>query len=381
MYHSISFIDPTKARQRHLPVNMFESGSIDYQDGTDLPIGGYTRTKKIYCLAGTVVQTNTFTIVNLCPYKDDAGDFTGYCRFEGYGLNEGYRMDVSGKQYTILKSAYYRIVFYARTSEWTDLSLDFLIVALYDRSTFESWHLVPSSRPVFPPPKPKTKYVDIPGGDGSIDLTDSLAGRPAYSNREGSFDFLVLNDFSELGPNSYNWVDIYSSVMKFLHGKLLYAVLDDDPNYYYKGRFHVESWTSEKDFAKIVIGYSVEPYKYKRSSLGFEVEIGGVRSEQADNPKRAHSSGASIHFLAGDIITVVKHTGILLPQNKLRTVYQYESGNYHIVHNFSESGNEFVVAYDGDYACEFEQDDGSEYDSERLMVLKSDIQINAGGIL
>ena len=33
-----------------------------------------------------------------------------------------------------------------------------------------------------PMPKPKTQLVDIPGGDGSIDLTE-INGRPAYNDQ------------------------------------------------------------------------------------------------------------------------------------------------------------------------------------------------------
>ena len=35
-----------------------------------------------------------------------------------------------------------------------------------------------------PMPTPKTQLVDIPGGDGNIDLTE-INGRPAYSDRQG----------------------------------------------------------------------------------------------------------------------------------------------------------------------------------------------------
>ena len=35
-----------------------------------------------------------------------------------------------------------------------------------------------------PMPDPKTQTVDIPGGDGTIDLTE-INGRPAYEDRDG----------------------------------------------------------------------------------------------------------------------------------------------------------------------------------------------------
>lgn len=137
-----------------------------------------------------------------------------------------------------------------------------------EKNTWDDWHLVPTSRPVFNPPSVKTKTLDIPGVDGVIDLTESLTGYPVFNNREGSIEFVVLNDFCHLVETHEEWYEVYSSVMDYLHGQQMKAVLDDDKEYYYEGRFAVNSWKSEKDYSKIVIDYSVGPYKWLfRSSL------------------------------------------------------------------------------------------------------------------
>ena len=46
----------------------------------------------------------------------------------------------------------------------------------------DDWRLVPASRPVFNPPAQKVKTLEIPGGDGVIDLSQSLTGYPVYQN-------------------------------------------------------------------------------------------------------------------------------------------------------------------------------------------------------
>ena len=38
--------------------------------------------------------------------------------------------------------------------------------------------------------------------------------------------------------------------------------LEDDPNYYYYGRFFFKEWRSEANFSKVVIEYQVAPYRY-----------------------------------------------------------------------------------------------------------------------
>ena len=54
----------------------------------------------------------------------------------------------------------------------------------------------------------------------------------------------------------------YSDIMDYLHGQKLRAVLEDDPEYFYEGRFTVNVWKSEKDWSRIIIDYDVGPYKW-----------------------------------------------------------------------------------------------------------------------
>ena len=124
-----------------------------------------------------------------------------------------------------------------------------------DKNTWDDWRLVPSSRPVFNPPAQKTKTLDIPGGDGTIDLSTALSGYPVYHNRTGSIEFIVMNDFKP-------WQVAYSDIMDYLHGQTMRAVLEDDKEYFYEGRFNVNVWKSEKNWSRIVIDYSVGPYKW-----------------------------------------------------------------------------------------------------------------------
>ena len=127
-------------------------------------------------------------------------------------------------------------------------------ITIGDKNTWDDWHLVPTSRPLVPPPNVNTSYVTVPGSSGSLDLTEALTGYPTYANRTGSWEFLVLNGYGE-------WYIRYSDIMSYLHGKRFRAILDDDPNYYYEGRFSVASWASNKDWSRITINYNVGPYK------------------------------------------------------------------------------------------------------------------------
>ena len=132
-------------------------------------------------------------------------------------------------------------------------------VTFGDKNTWDDWRLVPSSRPLFNPPAQKVKTLDIPGGDGVLDLSQALTGYPVYQNRTGSIEFIVMNDFKP-------WHMAYSDIMDYLHGQTMRATLEDDPEYFYEGRFTVNAWKSEKDWSRIVIDYNVGPYKWSHLS-------------------------------------------------------------------------------------------------------------------
>lgn len=70
---------------------------------------------------------------------------------------------------------------------------------------------------------------------------------------------IVMNDFKP-------WHMAYSDIMDYLHGQTMRAILEDDPEYFYEGRFTVNAWKSEKDWSRLVIDYDVGPYKWKNLS-------------------------------------------------------------------------------------------------------------------
>lgn len=125
-----------------------------------------------------------------------------------------------------------------------------------DKNTWDDWFLIPSSRPVFNPPKVKTVYIDIPGADWHLDMSESLTGEVVYEGREGSLEFIVDNGHR-------TWSELYSDIMDYLHGQQMRAVLEDDPSYYYEGRFAVNQWKSDPHNSKITIDYNVAPYKFE----------------------------------------------------------------------------------------------------------------------
>lgn len=127
-----------------------------------------------------------------------------------------------------------------------------------EKNTFADWHIVAEVRPAVAPPEPVFIFDEIPGKSGSLDLTESLTGLVSYGDRTGSFSFLVLNGFGE-------WQARYEEIMHYLHGKRMKMTLEDDPDYYYIGRFKVGEWQTGQNWSNVDIEYQLDPFKYSHA--------------------------------------------------------------------------------------------------------------------
>lgn len=138
------------------------------------------------------------------------------------------------------------------------------------KNTWDDWRLIPTSRPVFAFPEVKTHQVDIPGGNGVIELTSALTGYPTYNNRKGSWEFIVMHSglTSDANAHAYDnsskiaWQLVMSDIANYLHGQSMYISYEDDPDFYYKGRLSIGGWNNGEEYSTITIEYDLEPFKY-----------------------------------------------------------------------------------------------------------------------
>lgn len=106
------------------------------------------------------------------------------------------------------------------------------------------------------PAFPKTVFVDIPGGDGSVDLTEAL-GEVKFQDRTHEFTFTVLpTDDFEVKKRA---------VSNLVNGAKMKITYTKDPNYYWLGRCSVDEYESDRNIHQIVVKAVVAPYKYKQS--------------------------------------------------------------------------------------------------------------------
>ncbi len=128
------------------------------------------------------------------------------------------------------------------------------------------------------PPSPKTTTVDIPGANGSIDLTEALNGDVVYDNRTQKFVFKIIynDEYNAETHESTIKTDKDFEITKtlvsnFLHGKEFDYKLTFDPEYTYHGRFSVDSYDHEAYsgalLGDITITIDAKPYKFKEKKV------------------------------------------------------------------------------------------------------------------
>lgn len=138
-----------------------------------------------------------------------------------------------------------------------------------DIDTYEDWGLLLKPRTI-PKPAPKTNYVDIPGGDGTLDLSEVVSGEIKYKDLTLTFEFHVVDDMSE-------WDSKVSEITNYLHGRNMKIVQSADPDYYYFGRCTVDKFSSSKALGTIAIKCVVKPYKLKHNITinSYEIDTEG----------------------------------------------------------------------------------------------------------
>ena len=131
--------------------------------------------------------------------------------------------------------------------------------------SYDDFSLILTSKTIGTP-TPKTEIIDIPGGDGVLDLTEFF-GETKYNNRKLEFVFST----QYMAPR--NFLELYSSVMELLHGKKMQVILDDESDVFYYGRVTVEKWISKKGIGTIEIEVDAEPYKNEIGVSSYQANV------------------------------------------------------------------------------------------------------------
>lgn len=105
-------------------------------------------------------------------------------------------------------------------------------------------------------PKQYTRYLEVPGRNGMLDLSETVAGRQIYTSRE-------INVKLAGTRNKTDWDSVISDMRNDINGKICRLTFDNDPNYFWRGRVEIKGFNSALNLGKLELNIpTADPYKY-----------------------------------------------------------------------------------------------------------------------
>lgn len=156
----------------------------------------------------------------------------------------------------------------------------FYSVTFGDKNSWDEWNLIPvkAGKIEFATPNVKYESEEIPGSDNVLDMSEVLTGYPLYDPRKGSVTFRFFD-------NGIPARTRFDRLKNYLHGRKMRAIIEDQPEYYYEGRFMVGDFQPKQgNWGDVDISYILNAYKLELNSTAedwlwdpFNFETGIIR--------------------------------------------------------------------------------------------------------
>ena len=103
--------------------------------------------------------------------------------------------------------------------------------------TLNDWGLYVSNTDYIKEPKQYTKYIEIPGRNGLLDVSEVVAGRQIYTSRQIEVELSGIRE-------KKNWDSVISSFRNKINGKVCRIIFDNDRAHYWRGRITIKDFSS-----------------------------------------------------------------------------------------------------------------------------------------
>lgn len=133
-------------------------------------------------------------------------------------------------------------------------------------ASFSDWGLYLTALSI-DAPKPKEIYVEIPNGDGALDLTEALTGEVHYESRPFEAVFTIK-------PETYS-VELVRWMIGYLNGKQRTIRTKNEPGYYLIGRC-ATSFKNDGVLTVLTVKATCQPWKYKNAPTVVNSTIGAT---------------------------------------------------------------------------------------------------------
>ena len=125
-----------------------------------------------------------------------------------------------------------------------------------------------------PMPEPQTNFVEIPGRDGALDLSEAF-GTIRYADRIIPLTLYARAPFDVL----------ISSLAADVHGRRMNVIFDRDPTYYYDARMTIEDVERHWGYCELSLECRVKPYKLEQFETAITVLPTGTATVTLTNTR------------------------------------------------------------------------------------------------
>lgn len=130
--------------------------------------------------------------------------------------------------------------------------------------TLNDWGLAVGNNNYIGHPEQETCYVNVPGADAFLDMSEALTGRPVYKSRAINVELGGIRERAA-------WDNAVSDIRNKIHGRECKIIFDNDIDHYWKGRIYVEEFDRTRELGTMKLSIpSAEPYKYDLQSSAEE---------------------------------------------------------------------------------------------------------------
>lgn len=127
--------------------------------------------------------------------------------------------------------------------------------------TYRNWDLVVTNSTPVGAPEQQTNFIEVIGRNSLIDVSDALIGRPSYKSRKITIKLAGIKQRK-------SWDNVISDFRNKIDGRIIQVIFDNDKQYYYRGRCHVEGFERIYDKGEFTLSIPMaDPYKYEVSSV------------------------------------------------------------------------------------------------------------------
>lgn len=125
-----------------------------------------------------------------------------------------------------------------------------------------------------PMPEPQTNFVEIPGRDGALDLSEAF-GSVRYADRVIELTLYARAPFDTL----------VSAFAADMHGRRMNVIFDRDPTYYYDARFIIEDVERHWGYCELSLKCRAKPYKREQFETAITVLPAGTATVTLTNTR------------------------------------------------------------------------------------------------